>query len=70
MTREQCKVMLPVIEAFANGEHIEFRDCYGNWQSANNIGFGANLDQYRMIKDGVTTYFHESGVIRKVPKNP
>jgi hypothetical protein len=65
MTREKCKAILPVIEAFANGEHIEFYDSLqitgtftrGAWKTADNIGFGCSVDYYRMIKDGEVIYF-------------
>lgn len=57
--------MLPVIEAFANGEHIEFWDRFeivdtfrrGKWVTADDIGFGASVSSYRMIKDGMIHYF-------------
>lgn len=65
MTREQCNAMLPIIEAFANGEHIEFFDSLkisethkrGEWVTAKNIGFGCSVDYYRMIKNGEVIYF-------------
>jgi hypothetical protein len=65
MTRKECKAILPVIEAFANGEHIEFYDYLqitgtftrGLWKTADNIGFGCSVDYYRMIKNGETIYF-------------
>ena len=67
MTREKCKAILPVIEAFANGEHIEFYDSLqitgtftrGCWKTADNIGFGRPVSDYRMIKDGKVIYFVE-----------
>ena len=65
MTREKCKQMLPIIQAFAEGEHIDFYDSLqivgtfkrGAWKTADNIGFGASVDSYRMIKDGKIIYF-------------
>lgn len=65
MTRDKCKAILPVIQAFANGEHIEFYDSMqitgtftrGMWKTAENIGFGRSVDYYRMIKEGKTIYF-------------
>ncbi len=65
MTREQCKALLPVIQAFANGEQIEFYDSLqitgtftrGAWKTASNIGFGCSVDTYRMIKDNKIIYF-------------
>jgi len=65
MTREKCKAMLPIIEAFANGENIEFYDSLqivgatrGEWKTAENIGFGARVEDYRLItKDNEIVYF-------------
>ena len=64
MTREQCKAILPVIEAFANGEHVEFYDSQhivgnsrGAWRTAENIGFGRSIDVYRMIKNNEVIHF-------------
>ena len=65
MTREKCKAMLPIIEAFANGEYIEFFDSLqitqsftrGVWKVADDIGFGASIDCYRMIKNNEVIYF-------------
>jgi O6-methylguanine-DNA--protein-cysteine methyltransferase len=65
MTRNQCKAIMPVIQAFANGEHIEFYDSLqvtgtftrGAWKTADNIGFGRAVDYYRMIKNGEVIYF-------------
>lgn len=65
MTREKCKAMLPIIEAFANGETVEFYDSLnikdgkrGHWRTADNIGFGARIESYRIVKkDGEIIYF-------------
>ena len=65
MTREKCKEILPVIEAFANGEHVEFYDSLqitsaftrGVWKTAENIGFGCSVKRYRMIKNHEVIYF-------------
>jgi hypothetical protein len=67
MTRKQCRDILPVIQAFAEDEHIEFYDSLqivstfkrGAWKTAENIGFGASMDTYRMIKDGKIIYFND-----------
>lgn len=67
MTRNQCKSILPVIEAFANGEHVEFFDSQevtgtysrGKWKTADDIGFGRSIDYYRMIKNNEIIYFGE-----------
>ena len=66
MTREQCKIIMPVIEAFANGEHIEYWDSLeivgpfqrGKWKTEDySLGFGVHPSHYRMIKDGMIHYF-------------
>jgi hypothetical protein len=64
MTREKCKQMLPIIEAFANGDHIEYWDSMrivengrGMWTNAEDIGMGASISYYRMIKMGNIYYF-------------
>jgi hypothetical protein len=65
MTREQCKAMLPVIEAFSNGECIEYWDNLeivgtfrrGMWKTADDLRFGVNPSNYRMIKEGMIHYF-------------
>lgn len=69
MTREKCKQMLPIIQAFANGEHIEYYDSSkitgtfkrGAWVTAENIGFGSSVDNYRMVKNGEIIYFKKCG---------
>jgi hypothetical protein len=66
MTREKCKAILPIIQAFANGEHVEFYDSSqisrtftrGVWKTADNIGFGCSVDNYRIIKNGEPIYFN------------
>jgi hypothetical protein len=65
MTREKCKNILPVIEAFANGENIEFYDdsqitgtfSRGEWKTTDDIGFGRPTNYYRMIKNNEIIYF-------------
>lgn len=65
MTREKCKQMLPVIQAFADGKIIEYWDATeitgtfsrGLWKTAENIGMGAPISYYRMFVDGVYIYF-------------
>ncbi len=65
MTREQCKELLPVIQAFSEGECIEFWDNLeivgthrrGKWKTSDNIGFGVSPSNYRMIKHGMIHYF-------------
>ena len=67
MTREKCKQMLPLIQAFADGEDIEYYDSFqlhqdddfkqGAWVKTENLGVGGNISSYRMIKDGKIIYF-------------
>ena len=66
MTREKCKVILPIIQAFANGENVEYYDSLqitgaftrGMWRTADNIGFGRPVCDYRIInKDDSIMYF-------------
>ena len=47
MNREQDKKLLPIIEAFANGEEIQFKDSAGNWENSNNPMF-YDLREYRI----------------------
>lgn len=50
--------MLPIIEAFANGENVQYYDSLqitgthtrGEWKTAENIGFGAPIESYRILK--------------------
>ena len=58
MTREKANQMLPIIQAFANGETIEYWDSMqitgngrGMWKTAENIGMGAPVSYYRMNKE-------------------
>lgn len=37
MTREEAKELLPIIQAFAEGKTIEFKNCCGNWNSCGNV---------------------------------
>ena len=65
MTREKCKKMLPIIQAFADGKHIEYWDSLqivgefqrGMWKTAEDIGFGGSISHYRMIELGTIYYF-------------
>ena len=47
MNRKQAKKLLPIIEAFANGEEIQFKDSAGNWENSNNPMF-YDLREYRI----------------------
>jgi hypothetical protein len=65
MTRQKCKAILPVIQAFAEGKCIEYWDSMqivasfqrGMRKTADNIGFGSSISDYRMIEGGVIRYF-------------
>ncbi len=37
MTREEAKELLPIIQAFAEGKTIEFKNCCGNWNNCGNV---------------------------------
>ena len=47
MTREQAKVLLPIIQAFAEGKTIEYCN-NGNWVEQENFGFMDNVWNYRI----------------------
>jgi hypothetical protein len=48
MTRERCKELLPIIEAFAKGADVEFKARSGNWFSASSPLFDDADTQYRI----------------------
>ena len=47
MTREEAKVLLPIIQAFAEGKTIEYCN-NGNWIEQENFGFMDNVWNYRI----------------------
>ena len=47
MTREEAKVLLPIIQAFAEGKAIEYCN-NGNWVEQENFGFMDNVWNYRI----------------------
>lgn len=47
MTREEAKVLLPIIQAFAEGKTIEYCN-NGNWVEQENFGFMDNVWNYRI----------------------
>lgn len=59
MTREEAKELLPIIQAFAEGKTIEFKNCCGNWNNCGNVlipGFHNDFriksePKYRPFKD-------------------
>lgn len=65
MTRQKCKAILPVVQAFAEGKHVEYWDSMqivstfqrGMWKTADDIGFGSSVSDYRLIEDGMVHYF-------------
>ena len=49
MTKEVCKVLLPLFVAFAKGEKVEYCDHKGIWMQADSIGFGTmGYHRYRI----------------------
>lgn len=58
MTREQAKNLLPMIQAFAEGKKVEYKNVYGKWIEVNNPSFDEPTDyrikpepKYRPFKD-------------------
>ena len=43
MTREQAKELLPIIQAFAEGKTIEFRNSDGEWEEAHSPTWNIRL---------------------------
>lgn len=48
MNRQQAKDMLPIIQAFAEGKSIEFKDSYGKWIKSDLLAFDLSLKDYRI----------------------
>lgn len=49
MNREQAKKMLPIIQAFANGEKVEYRPFdSADWEAAEKLGFKDEPSRYRI----------------------
>lgn len=48
MDRQQAKELLPVIQAFAEGRPIEFKDSYGKWVVGETLAFNWPLKNYRI----------------------
>jgi hypothetical protein len=49
MKPQRAKELLPVIEAFANGEEVEFRlDKHSEWQYADDLSFDVYGAEYRI----------------------
>lgn len=48
MNRQQAKELLPVIQAFAEGKTIEFKNAFGNWNDCNEVLFNYPTKDYRI----------------------
>ena len=48
MTREQAKELLPIIQAYAEGEKIEMLDFKGRWVKMTNPDFTLSPENYRI----------------------
>lgn len=48
MDREKAKALLPIIQAFAEGKSIEFKDSYGKWIKSELLAFDLPLKDYRI----------------------
>jgi len=50
MNREQAKKLLPIIEAFANGEVIQYKFASGEWRELDfdDYRFDSNTENYRI----------------------
>lgn len=64
MNREHWKALLPIIEAFANGEDVQVKTIGGNWQSTEMDTFEYNPKHYRIApkeKTGWLNVYKEGG---------
>ena len=48
MTREEAKELLPIIQAWTEGETIEYLDNNGRWVEGDNLSFYSGLERYRI----------------------
>lgn len=48
MTREQAKELLPVIQAFAEGKTVQFKNSFEDWIDCDNIMFNWPPKDYRI----------------------
>nr|DAR58516.1 MAG TPA: hypothetical protein [Crassvirales sp.] len=48
MNRQQAKELLPVIQAFAEGKTIEFKNAFENWTNCNEVLFNYPPKDYRI----------------------
>lgn len=51
MNREQAKELLPIIQAFAEGKTIEFKNTFGDWINCDEIMFNRPPKDYRIKPD-------------------
>lgn len=83
MTREKAKVLLPVIQAFAEGKTIQVHDSLNGWvdNHSETLSFSCGIDFYRVkptptyrpFKDGeelIAEYCKRFGVERKAWEMP
>jgi hypothetical protein len=69
MNRKQCKAMLPIIKAFAEGENVEYFDSLqitktwgrGMWKTEDNLYFSMSVEYYRINK-GNNEYVYFSDI--------
>jgi len=54
MTRTRAKELLPIIQAYADGGTIEWRDSAGRWRSMNSPSFDDATGSYRIAPKPVT----------------
>jgi hypothetical protein len=51
MTKEQAEKFLPVLEAFAKGEKVQYLE--GNWKEVETVDLQKNPEKYRIKPKGV-----------------
>ena len=61
MNRNQCKDMLPIIQALAEGKHIQLKDKTGNWMDIDFINVElCNPNVYRIKSEPVYRPFNNT----------
>lgn len=48
MNRQQAKELLPIIQAFAEGKTIQFKNAFGNWIDCDGVLFNYPPKDYRI----------------------
>lgn len=48
MTRDEAKQLLPIIEAYANGEEVQYKDLNDDWYTRDDLRFAGNPNRYRI----------------------